>query len=314
MSAFSEFFVPKSTFHVQDIPDLSGKIMMVTGGYGGIGYETTKALLEHNAKVYVAGRSKEKAQEAMERLRKETGKAELHFLALDLADLQSVKKAAEHYLSLETELHVLFNNGGVMNPPGDQLTAQGYDLQFGTNVIGHFYLTKLLLPVLLETAKSSPDGKARVVNTSSFAHTMVGGIDYDTLRDSPQRRKIGSQILYNQSKLGNVVVSAELARRYGEQGLVSTSLNPGNLKTDLARHWTSPGRMVAKLFVYPLLYPVALGALTQLYAGTMPQGTELNGKYLLPWARIGTARPESQDEETGKKLWAWLEEQVVSVA
>ncbi|KAJ6607901.1 NAD(P)-binding protein [Mycena sp. CBHHK59/15] len=323
MSTLSQFVVPKTKFRVEDIPDLSGKVMIVTGGYSGIGFETTKALLMHDAKVYIAGRNKSKGEEAMKRLRQETGKTELYFLELDLADLPSVKKAAESYLSLETQLHVLFNNGGVMHPPNEQLTAQGYDLQFGTNVIGnisipcttgHFYFTKLLLPTLLETAKTSADGKARVVNTSSFGHVMAKGVDYDNLTDTPKRRKMGAQYLYSQSKFGNIVFSAELARRYGDQGLVSTSLNPGNLKTELVRHWTSPGAKLLKLFGHLIVYPAHLGALTQLYAGTTEAGAELNGKYLVPWARIGAARPETQDKEAGKKLWAWLEEQVESIS
>ncbi|KAJ7165571.1 NAD-P-binding protein [Mycena crocata] len=309
MSIYSQFVVPKTKFHAEDMPDLSGKIMIVTGGYSGIGYETTKALLAHNAKVYIAGRSKTKAEEAMARLKQDTGKTELHFLELDLADLPAVKKAAETYLSLETSLHVLFNNGGVMQPPLDQFTAQGYDLQFGTNVLGHFYFTKLLLPVLLATAKTSADGKVRVVNTASLGSSFAPGLDYETFRESPERHKLGSTKLYNQSKLGNVVLSAELARRYGEQGLVSTSLNPGNLKTEIARHWTSPGQKLMKLLGHLIVYPAQMGALTQLYAGTTIAGTELNGKYLVPWARIGTANPASQDEEAGKKLWKWLEKQ-----
>ncbi|KAJ7476979.1 NAD-P-binding protein [Mycena galericulata] len=316
MSIFSQFLVPKTTFHATDIPDLSGQTMIVTGGYGGIGYETTKALLDHGAKVYIAGRSKSKADSAMASLKRESpnAKGTVHFLELDLADLHSVKKAAETYLSLETELHVLFNNGGVMEPPLDQFTAQGYDLQFGTNVLGHFYFTTLLLPVLLATVKTSADGKARVVNTSSMASVFASGLDFDTFRDNPKRAKLGSQKLYHQSKLGNVVFSTELARRYGNEGLVSTALNPGNLKTDLARHWTSPGQRLLKLFGHLIVYPAYLGALTQLYAGTTAAGAELNGKYLIPWARIGTANPVSQDEEVGKKLWAWLEEQVAALS
>ncbi|KAJ7031133.1 NAD-P-binding protein [Mycena alexandri] len=316
MSIYSQFFVPKTIFRAQDIIDLSGKVMLITGGYSGIGYETTKAsaeLLAHGAKVYIAGRSQTRADNAIIELREATGKTDVHFLELDLADLQSVKKAAETYLSLETELHVLFNNGGVMQPPLDQFTAQDYDLQFGTNVLGHFYLTKLLLPVLLATAKTSPDGKARVVNTASLGSTFAPGIDYETMRDSAKRHQLGSIKLYNQSKLGNVVVSAELARRYGDQGLVSTSLNPGNLKTEIARHWTSPGQKLMKLLAHLIVYPAQMGALTQLYAGTSPEGANLNGKYLVPWARIGTPSQVSQDEEVGKKLWTWLEEQVLLV-
>jgi len=157
-----------------------------------------------------------------------------------------------------------------MAPPIEQVTTQGYDLQFGTNVLGalshnfqgstqpifflgHFYFTKLLIPALLAGAQSSPDGKARVVNTSSSASLFIGEVDFNTLKDTPARKKRAPEMLYSQSKLvgvfaysqitpfklhiqGNVLFSNELARRYGDQGIVSTSLNPGNLKSDIQRH------------------------------------------------------------------------------
>jgi len=196
-----------------------------------------------------------------------------------------------------------------MAPPIEQVTADGYDLQFGTNVLGHFYFTKLLLPTLIATAKTVPDGKARVVNTSSIAHVM-DGLNFNTFKDSPARRKLNGQTLYHQSKRGNVVFATELARRYGDQGIVSTSLNPGGIRTDLHRHWSSFGRFMLN----PILYEPLLGALTQLWAGTSPEGASMNGKYLRPWARVGAAHPDSQDPELGKQLWTWLEEQVEKVS
>ncbi|PPQ63836.1 hypothetical protein CVT24_009786 [Panaeolus cyanescens] len=304
-SAVSEAFPPKSTFKVEDIPDLTGKVLERKQRRWRDGL--IQALLNHNAKVYLAARSKEKAEEAIAELKKETGKEGI-WLQLDLADLNSVKAAAQEFASQEKELHVLFNNAGVMVPPIDMVTAQGYDLQFGTNVLGHFYFTKLLLPQLLAGAKSSPDGKARVVNTSSSASLYALGLDFNTFKDGKARKKKGTSLLYAQSKLGNILYSNTLARKYGDQGIVSTSVNPGNLKTDLARHLP---KFVSAVMNAVLLYPAPYGALTQLYAGTMPQGAELNGKYLIPWARIGT-RPNSvsNDEKLQEELWKWLEEQV----
>jgi len=203
---------------------------------------------------------------------------------------------------------VLFNNAGVMVPPIEQVTAQNYDLQFGTNVLGHFYFTKLLIPALLAGAKSSPDSRARVVNTSSSASLFVGGVDFNTLKDTPARKKLGPA-LYAQSKLGNVLFSNELARRYEDQGITSTSLNPGNLRSDLFRHLPK----AFSLLSHPVLYPAEYGALTQLWAGTSPQGLELGGKYLIPWARIGTGNVVGQDVELAGELWKWMEEQVENV-
>ncbi|KAF8985126.1 NAD-binding protein [Cyathus striatus] len=304
----SQTFPPKPTFTIEDIPDLTGKIVIVTGANTGVGKETAKALLLRNAKVYVAARSQEKAEQAITELKEQTGK-EAVFLKLDLGDLPSIRKSAEEFQSKEEELHILFNNAGVMRPPIDSLTAQKYDLQFGTNVLGHFYFTKLLLPTLLATAKSCPDRNVRVVTTSSSGHELSSGINFDTLKDTPKRKKKNPMDLYSQSKLGNVLIANEFARRYGEQGLVSTACNPGNLKSDLQRNLNGIENVVVK----PLLFPTAHGALTQLYAGTSLEGATLNGEYLIPWARVGKASKTGRDLELAAKLWEWCEEQVASV-
>ncbi|KAJ7459941.1 hypothetical protein FB451DRAFT_1505964 [Mycena latifolia] len=306
-SAIGQCFPPKAKFSVDDIPDLTGQVTIVTGGNTGVGKETAKALLQRNAKVYIAARSAEKAKAAIKDLKSETGK-EAEFLLVDLADLHSIKRAAQEFTDKETELHVLFNNGYGLAPPITQLTAQNFDLQFGTNVLGHFYLTKLLLPTLLSTAKTAK--VARVINTSSLAAENVGnGIDYNTLKDTPERKKKGTVGLYSQSKFGNVVFSNELSRRYADQGIISVSLNPGNLKTELQRHLSSVTRTVLGSIVYPAPY----GALTQLWAGTTEEGTKLGGKYLIPWARVGNMPPGSSDPAAGKALWTWLEEQVTDI-
>ncbi|KAH6912847.1 hypothetical protein BKA70DRAFT_1265218 [Coprinopsis sp. MPI-PUGE-AT-0042] len=307
LSFFTEMFPPASKFSVEDIPDLSGKVMIVTGANAGIGKETAKALLKKNAKVYMAARSQEKAESTIQELKEETGKEGI-FLKLDLADLKSVKSAAEEFSRKEDRLHVLFNNGGVMVPPIEDVTAQGYDLQFGTNVIGHFYLTKLLLPVLVSTAKAT-GSKTRVVHTSSSGSLNAKIMDFNTFKDGPVRQKLRPWGLYFQSKLGNVIVANEFARRYGKDGVVSCSLNPGNLETDLLRHAGTMAKLAGKL----ILYPAPMGALTQLWAGTTDAGLDLNGKYLIPWARVGTPNPLGNDVKLGGILWKWLEDQVEGI-
>ncbi|GLB38370.1 putative NAD-P-binding protein [Lyophyllum shimeji] len=306
-SLLNQALPPKPKFSVDDIPDLTGKVVIVTGGNAGVGKETVKALLAHNAKVYLAARSAEKARAAIEDLRKETGK-EAIFLKLDLANLEAVKAAALEFQEKEKELHILFNNGGVMTPPLEQVTADGYDLQMGTNVLGHFYLTKLLLPTLLSTAEASPEKHVRVVTTSSMLH-LLGSLNFDTFKDGPARRKLSPMKLYSQSKYGNVAFASELSRRYGDKGLVSISVHPGTLNSDLHRHMSKLRQRVMNA----LLYPPSHGALTQLWGGTSKEGAELNGKYLIPWARIGSPRPDAQDPVVGEKLWDWLEEQVKNV-
>ncbi|KAH9919685.1 NAD-P-binding protein [Fomitopsis serialis] len=309
-SGWSSMFPPPPKWSAEEMPDLSGKVVVVTGGNDGIGKETVKALLAHNAKVYMASRNQIKAQVAIDELKRETGR-EAIFLRLDLASLQSVKAAAQEFLGKETGLHVLINNAGSIYPPVEDVTEEGYDLQFGTNVLGHYYFTKLLIPVLLKTARVSADGKARIVHVASVGHEFVNGIDFETLKDGPKRRRWHTTKLYFQSKFGNVVVANEFHRRYADQGLVSFSLHPGNLKFDTKRHPSWPIKLLGIL--NPLIPGPKMGALTQLWAGTMPEGGNFGGKYCIPYARVGQAKKETDDPELGRMLWEWLEEQVRDV-
>ncbi|PBK84749.1 NAD(P)-binding protein [Armillaria gallica] len=300
-SLTSQMFPPKPKWTVDDMPDLTGKVVIVTGGNTGCGKESVRVLLLHGAKVYLAARSEGKAKEAIEDLKKETGH-EAIFLPLDLADLVSVRRGAEEFLSKEKQLHILFNNAGVMLSPMEMLTKQGYDLQFGTNVIGHFHFTKLVLPALL--AAATPTEKARVITTSSSANYM-GTLNFDLWADGPARNKKAPGDMYVQSKHGNVVFAVELARRYGAQNIISHSLNPGSIRTDLQRHLSPFANKMQDIF----LFPVSMGALTQLWAGTSPEAGQMNGEFMIPWARLGKARKETGDPEVGKKLWEWLEAQ-----
>ncbi|KAI9442851.1 NAD(P)-binding protein [Lactarius psammicola] len=294
LSALQQSFPPKPTWGVDDIPDLTGKVIIVTGGNAGVGKETVKHLLAHNAKVYLAARSAQKANEAIAELKNETGK-EAIFLQLDLSDISAIRRSAQDFLSKESQLHVLVNNAGVMMSPKEQVTVQKYDMQFGTNVIGPWLFTQLLLPALFAATDASPSHeKARIVT----------GLDFDAFVDSPERTQYSDMELYNKSKFGNVVVARELARRYGDK-IVSTSLHPGNIRTDILRH--QPGWRNS--IVYWLMYPVSYGALTQLYAATAPSAADANGKFFIPWARLGEPNKAALDPQVGEKLWSWLEDE-----
>jgi len=308
MDRIDAFFPPKPKWFAKDMPDLTGKIVLVTGGNTGIGKETVKALLEKNAKVYMACRSQARADSAIADLKKVTGKEALS-LELDLGSLASVKKAADEFKSKEQSLDVLINNAGVMIPPRELLTHDGYDLQFGTNALGHFYFTQQLLPLLFAATELHPTDKARVVNVSSHAHMAFPKIVYETLREGPARKKLGIYQLYGQSKFANIVYSNELARRYGDK-LISSSLHPGIIFSDLTRHVPQFLFNLFRPILSLFFYPVELGAITQLYAATSEDGKDFNGKYLRAFARVKQSAPQADDPETGKKLWEWMEKQV----
>ncbi|KAH8099800.1 NAD-binding protein [Cristinia sonorae] len=304
--SLSEVFPPKPRFSVEDIQDLSGKVIIVTGGNSGIGKETIRAFLTRNARVYMASRNEDKANAAIQELKTDTGK-EAIFLPLDLANLKSVRHAAEEFMSKEKQLHILINGAGIMyltSAPGyNEITEDGYDIQWGSNVVGPFLFIKLLIPALLEGVATSEDRTSRVVFTASRLQTQ--SIQYDTLQDTTGRAKMSPSQRYAQSKFASVVLSADFSRRYGERGLVSFAVNPGSIKTPL--HRNSPA--IYRPFASLIHHPPAMGALTQLWGTTTASGGDLKGKYLIPWARIGKPVPSSQDPEVGRRLWDWLEEQ-----
>ncbi|KAJ4466343.1 NAD-P-binding protein [Lentinula lateritia] len=300
------YFSGKPVWQTSDIPDLSGKVVIVTGGNAGIGKETVKALLEHNAIVYIATRNSVKAESAINELKAMTGR-EAYYLHLDLQDLLSIKSAVIEFQNQQSRLDILFNNAGVMMPPIEATTTTGYDLSFATNVLGHFYLSKLLLPIMIQTAQNTAT-PSRIVNTSSGSHYLAM-YDFNTFKDGPLRRKLSLMQIYGQSKWANVTFSNELARRYYDQGIVSCAVNPGNLKdTELSRHVHSG----IEHFLLKILqiYPPSWGALPQLFAGTSSEGATLNGKFIVPWGHVGQARKDTNDTQLGKALWVWLEDQI----
>lgn len=299
-----QHWAPKPTFSVDQIPDLTGQVCIVTGGYGGIGKEITKALLLHNAKTYVAGRSRSKAEAAIEELNGSTGKRAL-FLDVNLSSLQSVRKAAEDFLTKESRLNILFNNAAVMGVDPKVLTVDGYDMQFGTNVLGHWYLTELLIPALLRGRESSPDGHSRVITTSS-AGAYFTSLHWGTFDDVPERKKMPTMTLYFQSKLGNAIVGAETARRYASENIISIFVNPGEARSSISRNHGAFYNWFASF----VSYPTPMGALTSLYAGTMPEAIQYNAQFLVPWARPARCREEVYDTEVGQRLWDWLEQAI----
>lgn len=244
-------------------------------------------------------RSKERALAAISHLKEATGK-EVMFVQMDLGDLKSVKNAAREIESKEQKVDILFNNGGVMNTPINQLTTDGYECQFGTNVIGHYLFTKSLHPLLCASAKN---GGARVIHSSSSALHFSNPPDLEAMKDIEALKRIGSAQMYMQSKLANLLLSNEMSRRYKDDGIVSVAVNPGNIRTGIQRH-------TSKLFTilsWWFFYPISLGILTGLYAGTTSEGQSVNGKYLIPWAKVAQMPSIAEQSELGKRLWDWLD-------
>jgi NAD(P)-dependent dehydrogenase (short-subunit alcohol dehydrogenase family) len=274
-SSWTQFFPPKPRYTEKDIPaDLKGKVYMVTGASCGMGQELSRVLYARNAKVYMACRSKEKAAKAIAYIKNAApnSKGELVSLSLDLADLNTVKAAAQSFLSQEPKLHVLFNNAGVMTGPVEPplKTVQGYELALGVNCVGAFLLIKLLTPVLVTTAKSEPANTVRVVWPTSFGLGSYApedrGIDMDNLDYHIPRTGIER---YGISKCGDWLLGVEYGRRYKADGLVSVPTNPGNVRTSLARDQAIGLKIVA----HAVVYPVINGVCTQLFAAFSPDVT-----------------------------------------
>ncbi|KAI0480980.1 hypothetical protein GGR56DRAFT_628401 [Xylariaceae sp. FL0804] len=318
VSTFSQAFPGKPKFTEHDIPDQSGKVYLVTGANAGVGKEVARILYSKNAVVWAAARNEEKGASAIRSIKgacpSSTGR--LEFLHLDLGDLSTIKKSAEAFLAREERLDVLFNNAGVMMPPKGSKTAQGHELQLGTNNLAPFLLTKLLTPTLAATARSAPEGSVRVVWVSSSAAEVMspaGGVDMDNL--DYKKKDLFYPQKYGVSKAGNYYHSTEYARRHCDDGIVSLSLNPGNLKTELDRHLSFPELILRKLTTYTPEH----GAYTELFAGLSDEvKMENSGDWIVPWGRFSDQRDDlvqgSKSEAEGgtgiaQKFWQWSEEQ-----
>jgi NAD(P)-dependent dehydrogenase (short-subunit alcohol dehydrogenase family) len=278
------------------IPDLRGRTMVVTGGNTGIGYATAVALAQHGASVIIGCRSAPRAEAALAALRQQQPDADVGYLPLDLSSLASVHEFAEQLLRREPRLDVLINNAGIMMVPTRVMTAGGFELQFATNVLGHFALTGLLLE------KLAAGGTGRVVTVSSLAH-WHGRLDLDNLDGAKTYHPTGN---YAQSKLANLLLAYELDRRLKRDKLpvLSIGVHPGVTHSELGRHskWTA---LVMRLYGQSS----AQGALPSLMAAVDP-GVE-GGDYIGPGGFLtfkgppkkqGSSRA-SHDAALGAALW-----------
>jgi NAD(P)-dependent dehydrogenase (short-subunit alcohol dehydrogenase family) len=276
---------------VSTTKDLAGKTILVTGANTGIGRITAEVLAERGARVWLAGRSKERTQPVIDQIRERGGDAE--FLALDLGDLTQVRSAAQTFLSTGEPLHVLVNNAGLAGQAGQ--TKQGFELAFGTNHLGPFLFTTLLLPSLRKS------GSARIVNVASNAHLQTRAIDWAALREPT--RTVGGIAEYNVSKLCNVLFTKELARGRAGAGVTSFALHPGVVASDVWRNVPWPIRPVMKAF----MITTEEGAKTQIHCATSPDVAGDDGAYFAKCKRR-PPNPLADDADLAKTLWEKSEE------
>ena len=279
----------------QVVSRLQNRVALVTGANTGIGQVTARRLCEMGAHVFVACRNAASGQAAVDAIRAAVAGAQIELLPLDLGDLQSVRACASAFLQRDLPLHLLINNAGLAGAKG--MTASGFELAFGTNHMGHFLLTQLLLDRIKQATS------ARIVTVSSRAHYRASGLDWAALRETTAST-VGL-VEYNNSKLANALFSAELARRLAGTGVAAYSLHPGVVATDVWREVPRPFRWLLKLG----MISVEQGAATTMYCATAAECAGESGLYY-DKCRVKTASAMAQDKALAAELWRRSEEWV----
>ena len=282
---------------------MQGKVVVVTGSNVGIGLETAVGVASLQATTVLACRNQAKAEAAAKEVTQRTWNDDVHVVALDLADLASVRKAAEDILSRWDRLDVLVNNaGGTWSRR--QLTAQGFEYTFGVNHLGHFYLTNLLL------ARLESDAPARVVSVTSIGHHFArGGMRFDDLQSE---RSYEGMDAYCRSKLANVLFVRELARREAAAGVTANAAHPGWVRSSFAMDGDTEGIVGLGMRVMrPLQISPRRGARTSIYLATSPEVAEKTGMY---WVRSkpGRMSQHARDDAAAERLWSESEQLLVS--
>lgn len=290
------------------MPSQAGKTVLVTGANSGIGYQAALELARHGAHVLLGCRDTAKGGAALERLRREAPGASAELVTLDVASLASIRNFASAFLAREAALDVLINNAGVMALPQRELTVDGFERQFGTNHLGHFALTGLLLPALQRAPA------ARVVTVASLAHRN-GKIEWDNLQGE---RSYKPWDVYNNSKLANILFARELDRRaqLARLPLVSVPVHPGISRTNI---FSGTGTSDLKTRLVSMVAPLimqddAMGALPTEYAATAPDVK--GGEYIGPGGPMefkgypSVVQPKAQalDQAVGERLWQTSEQ------
>jgi retinol dehydrogenase 12 len=267
--------------------DLEGRTILITGSNTGIGRSTALALARRGASLYLAGRSEERMQPVVDEIRA-AGNERVVYLPLDLGDLASVRASAERFLATGDPLHVLINNAGLAGRRG--LTKDGFEITFGTNHLGPFLLTELLLERLKQSAPS------RIVNVSSRGHYSASRIDFAALT-RPTATRAGLRE-YNVSKLCNVLHAKELARRLEGTRVTTYSLHPGVIASDVWREVPWPLRSLMKRF----MRSNDEGAATSIWCATAAELAEQTGRYYDD-CREKEPSALAENETLAQELW-----------
>jgi NAD(P)-dependent dehydrogenase (short-subunit alcohol dehydrogenase family) len=292
--------ITESSWSFDDVPALAGRVALVTGANTGLGFETARTLAARGAQVLLACRNQSKGARALDRIRAVQPDAAVSLLPLDLADLDSVKAATDSVVAAHSRLDLLINNAGIMAPPFAR-TNEGFELQFGTNHLGHFAVTGRLLPLILSTSSS------RIVVVSSaaanFGHIDLGDLNFE-------RRPYSKWGAYNQSKLATLMFSQELARRLDAacSTTIATAAHPGGAATDLQRTtW------YFRWFVNPFLAASASGgALPTIRAAT--DSAAANGSYWSPSKFLEMRGPPTKSIPPARALELGVAERLWSVS
>ncbi len=291
----------------ENIPDQTGKTILITGANTGIGFETALAMYEAGVHVVLACRSQQKADDTLNKLQAQPGKGTLETGVLDLSDLSSVKHFSNLFIQKHLQLHVLINNAGVAMPPATK-TAEGYELQFGVNFLGHFALTGLLYPLL----KATPGSRVVTLSSNGYQGSVI---DFDNLKSEAGYEPMRE---YRQSKLADLMFSVELQRRITAKGdkVLSIAAQPGANKTKLTRHLSDEEVAAGVKRLGGFMEPWQ-GALSSLYAAVSNEATGGNmyepdkGGYR-GYPTLATIQENALDKTVAKKLWD-LAEQITGV-
>ena len=282
---------------------------MPSTGNSGLGLESIRQLVAHGPKcVYLASRTPSKGEEAVTNIKKIFPSANIVYLPLDLASFDSISNAAKAFASQSDRLDILMNNAGVMAlPPGT--TKEGYEIQLGTNYVGHALLTKLLMPILLGTAKG-PGADVRIVTLSSEANVFAS--NPDVLFDKSKLDAQPTFTRYGYSKLANILFAQELAKRYPT--ITSVAVHPGIIHSDLwgplqhTASFTVRWLMAASAFLVGTSMEV--GVRNQLWAATCKKGEVVSGGFYKPVGYLSRGAPLAQDTKLARELWEWTEKEL----